>query len=224
MPKIGIIAEGETDQAVIENILVGLGIDAADVIPLRPKLRKDKIDKAYQGGTLQGVKNDCLERIEFDRFFQIADNELIIIQLDTAECEDTDIGIVRPSKENNPNYASELRQNAVAKVDEWLENNFKDKLLYAITIEEMESWILTIYLNEEKDKNKDTINRINPKEKLQTELNRHKITMKGCRDAKAFAEKQSRDFRKGKNLNLFITRNRSLYDFTESVKEKLNLK
>jgi hypothetical protein len=227
MPIIGIIAEGETDQVVIRNILIGLGIDSDDIRDLRPENRKDLSDLTfeggYRGGTLQGVKNDCLARTEFELFLGVLDT-FIIVQLDTAECEDSGIGILRPTKLNNLNYASELRQNAVAKVDEWLDNNFKDKLLYAITIEEMESWILTIYLNEEKDKNKDTINRINPKEKLQTELNRHKITMKGCRDAKEFAKKQSWSFRKMKNLNLFITRNKSLYDFTESVREKLKLK
>jgi hypothetical protein len=196
MPKIGIIAEGETDQIVIENILIGLGVDAADVIPLRPKYRTDETDKGYQGGTWQGVKNDCLERIEFDRFFQIADDELIIIQLDTAECEETDFGVSRPMKENNANYASELRQNVIQKVNTWLDNHYENKLLYAITIEEMESWILTIYLNED--------------------------TNKGCRNKKDFFDKQTIDFRKKKNLNVFVARNKSLSDFAESVKAKLS--
>lgn len=215
MPKIGIIAEGETDQIVIENILIGLGVDAADVIQLRPKYRTDETDKGYQGGTWQGVKNDCLERIEFDRFFQIADNELIIIQLDTAECEETDFGVLRPTKENNANYATELRQNVIQKVNTWLDNHYENKLLYAITIEEMESWILTIYLNE------DTVQRINPKPKLQAELTRKNVTNKGCRNKKDFFDKQTIDFRKKKNLNVFVARNKSLSDFTESVKAKL---
>ena len=215
MPKIGIIAEGETDQIVIENILIGLGVESADILPLRPKYRTDETDKGYQGGTWQGVKNDCLERIEFDRFFQIADNQLIIIQLDTAECEETDFGVLRPTKENNANYASELRQNVIEKVNTWLGNHYANKLLYAITIEEMESWILTIYLNE------DTVQRINPKPKLQAELTRKNVTNKGCRDKRAFFDKQTIDFRKKKNLNVFVARNKSLFDFTESVKAKL---
>jgi hypothetical protein len=34
--RIGIIAEGTTDQAVLENILKGLGYDESDMIPIRP--------------------------------------------------------------------------------------------------------------------------------------------------------------------------------------------
>ena len=37
MPIIGIIAEGETDQAVIRNILIGLGINSDDIRYLRPE-------------------------------------------------------------------------------------------------------------------------------------------------------------------------------------------
>jgi hypothetical protein len=228
MPIIGIIAEGETDQAVIRNILIGLGIDSADIRDLRPEYRKDEGDLAfeggYKGGTLQGVKNDCLERIEFDIFFGVLDT-FIIIQLDTAECEDSGIGILRPpNKKSNLSYGTELRQNAVNKIDEWLDNNYKDKLLYAITIEEMESWILTIYLNEGKDKNRDTMTSADPKKKLQDELRRKNINNKGCIDAKAFFDKQTVDFKKKKILDLCISRNKSLQEFTESVKDKLNLK
>ncbi len=227
MPIIGIIAEGETDQVVIRNILIGLGVDSDDIRYLRPENRKDLNDLifegGYKGGTLQGVKNDCLERTEFDIFFGVLDT-FIIIQLDTAECEDSGIGILRPPKLDNLNYASELRQNAINKVNEWLDNRYEPRLLYAITIEEMESWILTIYLNEGANKNKDTISSINPKKKLQNELKRKNITNKGCIDAKAFFDKQTVDFKKKKTLNLCISRNKSLQEFTESVKDKLNLK
>lgn len=218
MPKIGLIAEGETDQAVIENILIGLGIESADILPLRPKYRADQTDKGYQGGTWQGVKNDCLERVELDKFLQIADNDWIIIQIDTAECEETNFGVLRPAKLDNPHYASELRQNVINKVNEWVDNNYENQLLYAVTIEEMESWILTIYLNE------DTVQRINPKPKLENELRRKNITNKGCKDKKAFFDKQTVDFKKKKTLNLCISRNKSLQEFTESVKDKLNLR
>jgi len=46
--RIGIIAEGTTDQAVLENILKGLGYDESDIIPIRPDLSMDETDFEVQ--------------------------------------------------------------------------------------------------------------------------------------------------------------------------------
>lgn len=111
--RIGIIAEGRTDQAVIKNILRGIGFDSSVVQEIRPSLQKDETDlqakNAQTIGTWQGVKNSCLNREDFEYFFNITDNKYIIIQLDTAECEQADFNIKRPKKDNNPNYSTELR-------------------------------------------------------------------------------------------------------------------
>lgn len=143
--KIGIIAEGTTDQAVITNILKGLGIDTSNVIPIRPDLSFDEIDKNFENtktiGTWQGVKNSCLSKEDFELFFFDADNQHIIIQLDTAEANHADFDVIKPDK-TNPNYATILRSNVIDKIHEWLDNEYIDNLLHAITIEEIEAWIL----------------------------------------------------------------------------------
>lgn len=40
-----------------------------------------------------------------------------------------------------------LRTNVVHKINQWLDNNYIDNLAYAITIEETESWLLTLHEN-----------------------------------------------------------------------------
>jgi hypothetical protein len=212
--RFGIIAEGSTDQAVIANILKGLGIDSSDVIFIRPDLQSDETDKnskfGFKGGTWQGVKNDCLARTEFENFYQIADNQFIIIQLDTAEAGEVDFGINKPTKENNPDYALQLRNAVIEKINSWLSGNYTDKLLYAISIEEMEAWILTIYSDRETTASAD------PKSKLTYEL-KDDFDRKSYRNDHEFYDKISKDFRKKKELLKFSKKNSSLKIFIETV-------
>ena len=215
--RIGIIAEGTTDQAVLENILKGLGYDGCDLIYIRPDLSMDETDKQFYNidtfGGWEYVKKDCLERTKLDEFFMIADNQYLIIQVDTLEINQTQSLIQKPQKRNNPNYAQELkdyaralRNSVIDIINEWLENNYQEKLLYAICIEEMESWILTIYTK------KDTTEAANPKETL-------KYILKGkfLGGDKRYYKEISKQFRKRKKLLTFCKFNESLKIFVESV-------
>jgi hypothetical protein len=214
--RIGIIAEGRTDQAVIKNILRGIGFDSSIAFDIRPSLQQDETDLNNNQtiGTWQGVKNTCIQKDDFERVFSIADNKFVIIQMDTAECEHADFGIKRPKKDNNLQYSSELRAILIEKIREWLEGTYTDKLLYAISIEEMESWILAGFATS------NTVNSIDPKSKLFSsngELRRRNITKKECRDDADFYKKITSDFTKKKNLLNYAKLNQSLNDFIESL-------
>lgn len=218
--RIGIIAEGTTDQAVLENILKGLGYDESDMIPIRPDLSMDETDKQFYNidtfGGWEYVKKDCIERTKLDEFFAIADNQSIIIQVDTLEINQNQSLNQKPQKPNNPNYAQELkeyaqtlRQSVIDIINEWLQNHYQEKLLYAICIEEMESWILTIYTK------KDTLHAANPKETLKYVL-KGKLSVGDKRSYKEI----SKQFRKRKKLLLYSKLNDSLQAFIESVSSK----
>lgn len=215
--RIGIIAEGTTDQAVLENILKGLGYDESDIIPIRPDLSMDETDKQFYNidtfGGWEYVKKDCIERTKLDEFFMIADNQSIIIQVDTLEINQNKSLIQKPQKQNNPNYAQELkeyaqtlRQSVIDIINGWLQNHYQEKLLYAICIEEMESWILTIYTK------KDTLNAANPKETLKYVL-KGKLSV-GDKDC---YKEISKAFRKKKKLLLYSKLNYSLQAFIDSL-------
>jgi hypothetical protein len=91
--RVGIIAEGKADQAVISNILRGtLGIDQESIQLIRPSDSTDETDLRQQAPEQYGncalVENDCLERTEIRKFFNSPVEEgqrLLVIHVDTAE-------------------------------------------------------------------------------------------------------------------------------------------
>ena len=174
--EIGIIAEGKGDCAVLQNILMGIfeDLDAEDIRFLRPEFITDNTDKsAYQNMTAEQfgswtlVKKDCETQHPFINFLDspIAGEKYIVIQIDTAECEEVGYDVERPAK-TDVDYCEKLRNNVVDKINEWLQNNWQDEIFYAICIEEMEAWIHTLY------ENKDTSKPLNAKETFQKFLNK----------------------------------------------------
>jgi len=169
---------------------------------------------------------DCEEEDFIKAFFDknyytsAAEQRIIIIQLDTAEVENTDTGIQRPPKANNPDYCQQLRYNIITQIKTWLPpqcESYQQDLYYAICIEEMEAWILTIYQKQ------DTTKSANPKEKLKREP---KITFKEG-DKRCYDE-ISKEFRKLKNLKIYCQYNDSLHLFVESLqslsKKEINVR
>src|ERR1700760_4802182 len=144
--RIGIIAEGHADRAVIENVIAGItGLDYSSFIPLRPAELKDETDRGKQPqetfGSWTNVKNECRERELIDPFLSLDGNDFVVIHIDSAEAHLYDI------KRPNPKlakYCSELRELIVKKIIEWLDEDLSDVLLYAVAIEEIDAWILTL--------------------------------------------------------------------------------
>jgi len=85
---VGIIAEGPTDRDIIRNILKGkLGLDRDDTQAIRPedRLETDLNNNPREFSNWQLAKKDCQERAEFESFFAVAEERIIVIHLDTAE-------------------------------------------------------------------------------------------------------------------------------------------
>lgn len=213
--KIGVICEGHTDRAVIRNILKGLkGVDSSQIIPLRPDYSVDETDLAmmtvdnYSNWSL--VKAECENQDKIDHFLSIEGHDFVIIHLD-ADCSD-EYGVPKPAK--NANYSEKMRTAIIAKINEWLGNKFEDQILYAVAIEEIEAWILTIY-----DK-RDSTSSADPKVKLKRLLSRIGIKYQHnhagfCEISEKFAKEKN--FKKEKYRNY----NKSLDDFCQEVENKL---
>lgn len=226
---VGIISEGKEDFGVLKNIFRAFGFDGSEIIPIRPSLATDITDKHHNQqtiGTLQGVKNSCIgkdgKRPDFEYMMTQLDMKYIVIQLDTAEIDRQDFTFVKPQKEDNPNYATELRTSVIDLINNWLSNNYSEQLLYAVTIEELESWCLTIF------ENGDTVYLENLKQRLQNHLQRKNLSPKDlkCHPTKnrnlyfeAFTKKSN--FHKLKNLKEYAAKNQSLSDFIMSIEQKL---
>lgn len=210
--RIGIIAEGTEDQAVIRLILKAYGVDGSDMVNIRPSLQSDATDAANSTiGTFQGVKKACEGkdglRPDFDRFFIFSDQQLMVVHLDTAEIEQQNFAFKKPPKTDNlDDYCTQLRSSVIDLINTWLDHKYNDQLLYAIAIEEIEAWCLTLYLKT------DTSQSGNAKSRFWHEVNRKKVKS-GSNSPADFCK----DFSKFKKLKTCLPHNRSLKDFADSV-------
>ncbi|MCW3127142.1 MAG: hypothetical protein JWO03_2800 [Bacteroidetes bacterium] len=145
--KVGIIAEGWDDCGVICNIVTKLvPIDSSDDIKfIRPKEdATDGDDDAFSNWNI--VRQECIDKTEVDKFFSLFPNEdkLLIVHIDTAECED--YGIARPLKENADleNYSTGLRNLVIGQITNWLGTIPNCNVTHAIAIEEIEAWVIAL--------------------------------------------------------------------------------
>ena len=213
--KIGVICEGHTDRAVIRNILKGLkGIDSSQIVPLRPDYSVDETDLSqmtvdnFSNWSL--VKAECENQVKIDRFLSVEGHDFVIVHID-ADCSD-EYGVPKPIK--NADYSGKMRIAIITKINEWLDGNFQNQILYAVAVEEIEAWILTIYDNRDSTKSAD------PKTKLKRKLSRKGIkyehTHAGFFEvSKKFSKK--RNFQREK----FRDNNKSLDDFCREIEDKL---
>lgn len=213
--RIGIISEGHADRAVITNILTGItGIDTSNILALRPIDKYDETDKFNLDPTRFGgwtsVKEECETRILINEFLALEGQDFIVIHLDTAEADE--YGIQRPDKSGR-HYSETLRQLVIQQITKWLQDDLSSQLLYAISIEEIDAWLLTMY------QQSDSSASAKPKEKLQKALRK-----KGLNSVSDYASyfviskpfAKSRTVKEGK----FLHYNYSLQAFYEEVEQK----
>jgi len=224
--RVGIIAEGPSDAAVITNILKGrLGIDKSDIQYLVPELEFDETDlkqmRLEQFSNWEIVKKKCCEQTVFSGFLNsVDDKRFIVVHLDTAERLLKGYDAAEPKKEKHDQYSDKLREKVVSKINEWLNHNYSERTAYAIAIEETDAWVLTVFSTD-----KETGFHHNPKERLKKLLNEPNL----------FSEKEKRkifslednkyqqylllstELSKNKKLSLFSQRNKSMKLFCESL-------
>ncbi len=226
--QVGVIAEGRSDQAVIANILKGkLGIDLALITFIQPEFYYDETDLqsgGYQqmarnefGGWVL-VKNCCTEKSRIDEFISPFEEErIIVIQMDTAEAHLEGYEVEKPDK-NDPSYSSTLRQHVINKINGWLDGQFDEHLYYAVTIEEIEAWLLPIF----GEKAAETAKFNTPKERLFRQLNTA-LTGKDKRVLQLPLYSQylelSKEFKKPKLLAQHCRKNESLLLFCQSLEK-----
>lgn len=165
--RIGIIAEGGADIAVITNVLKGItGLDSSDFVAIQPRRSFDNTTLQHQEEDQKGgwtlVKKECEERKKMAQFFALEDSTHVVIHMDSAEAEQYGIKV---EIEEYHAYCMEMRQQMVAKIKEWLNQEHTDKILFAIAIEEIDAWVLMLY-----NKHQNTCKVKNPKKRLEFEL------------------------------------------------------
>ena len=104
--RVGVIAEGPADFAVVRSILKAvLGLDAADVDSIRPDLQSDETSlhtpSARTFSNWEIVKQECIEGASIKAYLaNIVDEvRLVVVHIDTAECHLPGYGVVRPPRD-----------------------------------------------------------------------------------------------------------------------------
>lgn len=225
--KIGLIAEGRSDLAVLKNILKGcLNIDSSDILALVPEFNLDETDLAImdkdQYSNWSIVKKSCLDKTKINDFLHSFDeSRIIVIQIDSAERTLAGYDVTEPHKNKMDiiENSKTVRNNIVKRIQQWLDNENLDKMFYAVCIEEIEAWVLTLYSDE-----KETAKFNDPKKELDRILNSSlKPNQKNILKEKAYPKylKLSSDFKKKKELNKCVEKNISLKEFIDSLTKVL---
>ncbi len=164
--KIGVVAEGPSDWAVIKNIIAAFNIDSSDLLRLVPDSNLDNTDREllYKGfSNWVLVKDFCNNEEYVHEFFSIDEDRLLLIQIDTAECDMINYDVQRPSSQD-PQYQLSLYTSVKEKMKGWLPEEYHSKVIFAIAIEETEAWLIASLSN------RDSNSRSKPKEYLESTL------------------------------------------------------
>lgn len=169
--RIGIIAEGRADIAVIKAVVKAItGIDGSDMYAIRPKEILDETDgEELKFSNWELVLQSCNNEQLLVPFFEGIDDEVIlVVHIDTAERGEKNYDVLEPQRTGHPNwkeYSRELRNNVKIKIETLIPERHRDKVAYAIAIEETDAWLIPLY---DAAKRSDSASNINAKEKLRT--------------------------------------------------------
>lgn len=242
--RVGIVAEGPADVAVLMNILHGkLGVERKDVLPIRPELTLDETDLAerrragYQPPRPEEFSNwalvleECGQRENLEAFLEspIDDDRWLVVQIDTAEAALKGYDVRKPDPAA-PDYVATLRALVVARLTALVGPAIARRTRFAVAVEETDAWVLTLFAPGEKD----TGLIRNPKKKLEhlrgtgTDTKARKPKERGRRgggggvprtQGSSFdrALQESRGFREPETLADCLTRNKSLELFVTSL-------
>ncbi len=225
--RVGIIVEGRSDAAVITNILKGkLNISKSDIQYLVPEFDYDESSLAemnsehFSNWTI--VKQNCLNRQKIADFIEsFENNRFVVIHLDSDTRTEIGYEVNEPIAINTIADIELLRQNIVDKINEWLENQFVGNIAFAIAIQEIDAWVLSIHANQETGMSP------NAKERLFRVINApNKFSNKEMRKIFSLNDDKyeqyhllSQDFRKRNNLQSASLKNISLKKFCESLEQ-----
>ena len=156
MATFALIAEGLTDQIVLESIIYQICSEVfeggIDINPLQPL--RDATDQAVTAphGGWELVLEYCEERVAD----ALSANDYVVIHLDTDKGDHANFGLPLTDQGADRPYddfvAGAIRIIAARLGKDFYETHV-DRLLFAISVHTMESWLLLYFYEREKPKN-----------------------------------------------------------------------
>lgn len=166
--RLGIIAEGNADIAVIKAVLKALkGIDGSDIVQLRPSEQYDETDlNELNFSNWNLVLKSCGDHHLLQAFFDgLTEDALLVVQIDTAERGEAGYDIAAPLRTKDTDwkeYSVQLHTIVGQKIAEIVPEAYRNKVAYAIAIEETDAWLIPLF----DTSCKETAQYANPKERL----------------------------------------------------------
>lgn len=142
----GLIAEGPTDQAVLENVLIGYFDDLeGDKIIVKP-IQPDKGETF--GGWVLALDYLKSEKLEESLVF----NDYLIIQVDTDICEDLGISPISEKElDKIPEFTATIKSKIIEDyIGQEIYEQYAERLIFAISVHSIECWLLPLYLTGKK--------------------------------------------------------------------------
>ncbi len=217
MAKFALACEGITDQIAIENILCGFYKDYSDldeeIHPLQPPY--DATTRKQKEGEFGGWEM-LFQYLSEKRFRDdVLNSEYLIIQIDSDISEHPNFSVSHSDSNNNELSIDALIENITKRLIEKIDTKkdfyqrYKEKIIFAISVHDLECWILPHYATYKKEK------------------------IKGCSKALKIALKQpitktyhdydklTKPLSKPKNLSKVILKNKSLEIFINNLPKEI---
>lgn len=157
MAVIGLAVEGPTDLISIENILLGVfeNLEDNQIAHCQPRFDKsDENSKLMPAGWNRLLSYLCSRRFKED----LINHEYMIIHIDTdiAEEKHADITIKNDDGKRLPDHT--IVKNAVNRLitainvkDAKLFDSIKEKVIFAITVDSLECWLINAFVQDDVD-------------------------------------------------------------------------
>ncbi|MEN9613186.1 MAG: hypothetical protein RLZZ628_4000 [Bacteroidota bacterium] len=222
MIGFGLITEGITDQIVIENILYG--IFDTRVIPLTqltPRIDEGDYNQMVRPTNWLTVLEYC-QSDEFRAFLRTT-SDYAIIQLDTDALKGDSVPLqyrihLQALQQANPAECVKIVVNQlVMLIGNDFYETFKDRILFAISVDSIECWLLPFYWSTQKAKAAKTANCLEP---LNEGLKKAGISIYIHAKNPDNYRKISKLLRKHKEFMKLQALNPSLAIFVESVQKR----
>ncbi|ELA6779181.1 hypothetical protein RB979_001401 [Vibrio alginolyticus] len=155
MAIFGLACEGPTDQITLENILIGVfeELDDDEIAHVQPRFDKsDENAQRAEGNWLRLINYLGTKRFEED----LAAHDYLIIQIDTDIAEETHADIVIRNANGDRLSDDLIIENAIARLVNAINTNdpnmfskIEDKVIFAITINSLECWLINTFIDDD---------------------------------------------------------------------------
>ena len=160
--RVGVISEGLADFAVVRSVVKGvMGLDAADVDPIRPELQTDETSLHAKGAASfsnwEIVKQECVEGRRIRAYLDsiLDERRIVVVHIDSAECHLAGFDVMRPDR-GSGSYVVDCRRAVAEAIHRWTAGDHAEHLVAAVAVEETDAWLIPLYDPEIASKERDS--------------------------------------------------------------------